>query len=279
MPGEPLQRSPANGRLSHAVRRAIEDYIVDHRLRAGDPLPPEGQLALTLGVSRTSVHEAVKAMESLGIIEARTGAGLFIQPFSFGPILENLRYSLLADRHGIVELMDVRGKLEAGFIEQVAASVDPKRLRVLRSSVDRMGERAAGGEALADEDRFSHRTLYLEIDNQVLGKLIDVFWEVHRRRRAEIPAASDSDRVRSWEEHRQIVEALERRDGPTAHAAMVAHFAGHKARPRAFDAGPSRSPGAGSAQGSDGARGAQGVGAAQPAPRQTNSSRRTQADR
>jgi DNA-binding FadR family transcriptional regulator len=212
------------------VQDAIRRYILDRQLEAGDALPPEGQLARELGVSRPSVREAVKGLEALGILEARTGVGLFVRPFSFDPILDNLAYSIGQDRDSLAELLYLRKQLEAGAIEDVAARNTPAQLRVLRSVVDRMGERAAQGKASPEEDRFFHRTLFAGIERPLLMKLLDVFWEVYRRLRDQTPLAASADPIRSWENHRRIVEALETGDRATARSAMLTHFVGLETR-------------------------------------------------
>ena len=225
-------RSRTTGRLHESARGRIKEYVLAHGLKGGDALPPEGRLAQELGISRTSVREAVKALESLGILEARPGVGLFVRSFSFDPIVDNLGYSLTFDKHRLAELLAVRKQLEAGFVEEVAARATPAQLRVLRSVVDRMGERVALETQTTDfqeEDRFFHRTLYGGLGNELLLKLLDVFWTVYRRLRdqARVEAV---DPVRTWEDHRRIVEALERRDRAAARAAIIKHFAGVEGR-------------------------------------------------
>jgi DNA-binding FadR family transcriptional regulator len=220
------------GRLYEATQERIKEYILGRGLRAGDALPAEGRLAQELGISRNSVREAVKALESIGVLETRPGVGLFVRAFSLDPIVSNLEYSLLFDHHTLVELLAVRTQLEAGFIEHAAERVTPSQLRVLRSLVDRMGERAAAGEPPGDfkeEDRLFHRTLYAGLGNNLLLKLLEVFWTVYRRLRDQAHAEA-IDNVRTWENHRRIVEALERGDPPAARQAMLQHFGGIRAR-------------------------------------------------
>ena len=224
------ERGPS-ARLYESTQERIKEYILSHRLRGGDALPPEGRLAQELGISRTSVRESVKALESLGILETRPGVGLFVRDFSFDPIVDNLGYSLAFDKHKLAELLAVRKQLEAGFVEEVATRATPAQLRVLRSVVDRMGERVATETHtnFQDEDRFFHRTLYAGLENELLLKLQDVFWTVYRRLRAEAHVEA-VDPVRTWEDHRRIVEALERGDRGAARAAMIQHFAGVEGR-------------------------------------------------
>jgi DNA-binding FadR family transcriptional regulator len=228
-----LRLPQRNGRLSESVQAAIKQYVLDQRLRPNDLLPPEGRLAEELGVSRTSVREAVKALESIGLLEARPGVGLVVRPFSLHPILDNLAYSILFDHSTVVELLDVREGLEAVFVKRVAATMTPDHLRVLRSVVDRMGERAAQGQTFPEEDRFFHRLLYRQLGNDLLLKLLDVFWEVWQRLREEVMRPESFDPIRTWEGHRRIVEALERRDGAAARRAVVAHFEGTREQMRA----------------------------------------------
>jgi DNA-binding FadR family transcriptional regulator len=224
--------SGVSSRLYESTQERIKEYILTHGLRGGDALPTEGRLAVALGISRTSVREAVKALESVGVLETRPGVGLFVRAFSFDPIVANLEYSLLFDHHTLVELLAVRMQLEAGFIELAAESITPDQIRVLRSLADRMGERAAQGEPPGDfkeEDRLFHRTLYSGLGNNLLLKLLDVFWTVYRHLRAQAHVEA-IDNVRTWENHRRLVEALERHDGAAARDAMIQHFGGIRAR-------------------------------------------------
>ncbi|HZQ05535.1 MAG TPA: GntR family transcriptional regulator, partial [Anaerolineae bacterium] len=81
--------------LYQTVQEEIKNYIIENELRAGDPLPTEGELARQLDISRNSVREAVKSLEALGILEARSGSGLFVRNFNFDSILDNLPYGIM----------------------------------------------------------------------------------------------------------------------------------------------------------------------------------------
>src|SRR5687768_10671068 len=76
------------------AQEQLKRYIETHNLGAGAALPPEGVLATELGMSRLSLREATKSLASLGVLEARHGEGIFVKPFSFEPILDNLPYGL-----------------------------------------------------------------------------------------------------------------------------------------------------------------------------------------
>lgn len=223
-----------DGRLSETAQQAIKEYIRKHGLRANAPLPPEAQLAQELRVGRTSIREAIKALESLGIVEVRRGVGLFVRPFSLDPILDNLDYGLLHSPRAFVDALEMRKHLEASFIEEVARTASANQLRVLRSIVDHMGEDAAAGTphswAMVEEDHFFHRALYAGLGNRLLLRTLDVYWELYRRISEEALLVEPAGPVSRWEIHRRIVEALERQDPPAARAAMLAHFRGIEGR-------------------------------------------------
>ena len=86
--------------------------------RPGDALPAETELARQLGVGRNSVREAVKALESLGILEVRRGSGLFVRDFSLEPLLNSLPYAMMSDVDDLADVFEVRRILEVGVIEQ-----------------------------------------------------------------------------------------------------------------------------------------------------------------
>jgi DNA-binding FadR family transcriptional regulator len=219
---EPLLR-PAL--LHHSVQDAIRAFILDNKLRAGDQLPPETDLARQLGVSRNSVREAVKALESLGILETRRGSGLFVQAFSFDPLLENLSYGLLFDLRELAELLEIRRTLETGLIGATMREMPSTTVDELGAVTAAMAERANRREHFADEDRRFHQILFAPLGNQTLLKLLDVFWLTYREasRRTDM---RNPDPQSTYEDHAAIYEAVAASDVAKARAALDRHYSG-----------------------------------------------------
>jgi DNA-binding FadR family transcriptional regulator len=229
--------------LYRSVQDRIKRYILEHDLQGGDALPPETRLTRDLGVSRSSVREAVKALESLGILETRPGRGLYVRPFSLDPILDNLAYSLLFDRDSIVELLGVREQLEVGLLPLAAGALSPAQLELLHGLVRRQREKAERGESPLEEDRFFHRTIMEATGNRLALKLLDVFWVVLLRARDRRLAVDEAPQ-RTWQNHERILAALERGDAAGAQRAMADHFTDIEERVRRAGLRP-RSGGAG----------------------------------
>jgi DNA-binding FadR family transcriptional regulator len=226
-PIQPLNRPPS---LHHSVQDAIKEYILTNTLRPGDPLPSENELSRQLGVSRNSVREAVKSLESLGVLETRRGSGLFLQHFSFEPMFAGLAYGLLFDLHDLAELLELRRAVETGFIEAAIKQVDAPQLEELRGLVERMRQRAKRGQGFPDEDRAFHCCLYERLGNRMLLRLIDTFWLAFSRAVQHAAVLTDATPLSTYQDHLEIVDAIAARDVPRARLALEQHYAGIQAK-------------------------------------------------
>jgi DNA-binding FadR family transcriptional regulator len=210
--------------LYRQAQEQLKRYIEAHNLVAGDPLPSEGVLAVELGISRLSLREATKSLESLGVLEARQGEGIFVKPFTFEPILNNLPYGLFVYGKSLQDLFMVRRGLEAGLIGLVADRVTPADLDALDALVEEMAAQARRGEPIVAPDRAFHLALFRPLDNQLVLRLIELFWDAYYRLRREThPAPSDPVRVHRI--HAAVVGALRSGDREAAVKALDHHFA------------------------------------------------------
>jgi ABC-type sugar transport system substrate-binding protein/DNA-binding transcriptional regulator YhcF (GntR family) len=114
--------------ISETVRAQIKQYILDRGLKAGDPLPPETQWAQELGVNRSSVREAVKALESLGLVEIRHGQGLFVRERNFDHLLETLRFDMELDPSTLLQLAEIRTWLELAVLPEALDKMGSKEI-------------------------------------------------------------------------------------------------------------------------------------------------------
>lgn len=210
--------------LYQAVQDEVKAYIIEQALMPGDALPPETELAEQLGVSRNSVREAIKSLETLGIVEARTGAGLFVSNFSFDPLLENLAYGMMFDLKDLADILEVRFHIEHSMIDQAVSAVTDEQLEQLQAILERMRMLLSQDQDDAEEDRLFHRTLWANVKNRSVGKIVDVFWMVfsQARQRSSIPSNPDPMEIYEW--HAAIVKSLVDRDEEAARVAIVRHY-------------------------------------------------------
>jgi DNA-binding FadR family transcriptional regulator len=210
-------RGPA---LSAAVRDYIRNYIIKHKLKAGDPLPPENQLAEDLGVGRSSVREAVKALQSLGIVEARHGNGLFVREWNLDPVLETLEYGLKFNTKTLGELLDIRVWLESAVMGDVIARIDEATIAALD---DILNEWQARIEAEnfddSDLDEQFHCTLYGALGNETMLKLFEVFWIAFKTFSKE--PTNRERKLTMVNLHRLVLEAVQQRDVELARIRLI----------------------------------------------------------
>src|SRR4051812_18768296 len=146
---KPLTRAPL---LHVSVQASLRAYIDDNGLSPGTLLPAESELAAQLGVSRNSLREGIKSLESLGVLESRRGVGIFVKAFSFEPLLDNLAYGLGGALRQIEEVMEIRRTLEVGLIGKTLKIIEDDDVAELRAAVGRMREHAERGEQFAADD-------------------------------------------------------------------------------------------------------------------------------
>ena len=213
---------PGRVPLSHQAQRLIRQYIVDRELRPGDPLPHEGEFCQMLDMSKSSVREGIRRLEMLGIVEVQRGRGLAVGAFSLKPVIDALPYQLSVDDTPLHEILQVRAAIEEGLIIQASRALSEDQLTALDDLVAQMREHSQEGEVPPEVDRAFHLALFAPLENQMLNKLIETFWEVYARFAATAAAPINHHAV---EDHDEIVNAIRSGDHQRMTRAVAVHFA------------------------------------------------------
>lgn len=166
------------------VSEQIKQYIIEGKLKPGDRLPTENQLAETFGISRLSLREATKTLEFLGIIKSKTGVGLTVGRLNMGRLTKHLGFHsglLDADPR---QLIDSRVIIETGVLPHVARRMadDPAIEAHLRNLAEQFGG-ARDLKALIAIDIQFHHSLIDASGLQPLvafGDLLAVFFQRFR---------------------------------------------------------------------------------------------------
>jgi DNA-binding FadR family transcriptional regulator len=223
-----MQKTLRGPALSKAVRDFVKQYILDNKLQGGDPLPPETKLAQDLGVGRSSVREAVKALQSLGIVEVRHGDGLYVREYNMDPILETLSFGLRSGTTRLNELLQIRLWVEKAALEEAVCRINGAEIEEIDHLMQQWEEAARQaqepyeGHFAADLDEEFHRKLYRTLENHTLNKLIEVFWIAFDD--LDLPVLEISEPRSTYEDHRQILEAVKKRDPSRAGKLLDKHF-------------------------------------------------------
>jgi DNA-binding FadR family transcriptional regulator len=226
-----LRRLP----LYQQLQSLICNYIAENQLRPDDPLPAEGELAELFGVSRNSVREAVKSLQVLGVLVSRPGSGLFVGEFSFDPIVDSLPYAIVVDYRDLADLLEVRRTLEVGMVEQIVKSRTDEQIEQLSEIIQRWkAEVTKDNDAYpADLDRLFHAVLIGGVQNQLIAKLLSMFWQVFYRASSMGQLEVPRDAMVTFACHVTVLEALKIGDSEALRASLIAHHRGIDERVRA----------------------------------------------
>lgn len=209
-------------RLYQSVAAQILSLIRQRELTAGTRLPPERELANTLGVSRPSLREALIALEIGGQIEIRMGSGVYVRhPEEGGDS------AVPALGESPTELMQARMAVEGSVIVLAAGKLSAATLDKLRRTVERMKRLAAAGKSPVDADRQFHMLIAEAAGNSVLSRFVaEMFDSRHDPIAAAIRDHSESPQTWSAavEEHEEILKALQAGDPIAAQTAMRSHL-------------------------------------------------------
>jgi GntR family transcriptional repressor for pyruvate dehydrogenase complex len=222
--GETVRQQAAWGRLSDQVAAGLQHEITSGGYLPGQRLPPEREMAVRFGVSRTVIREAMKSLSSRGVITVRPGSGVFVAQGQASAATESLRLLVLGTSAlGYEQVYEVRESLE-GRVAALAAERATEADMVLLHEAQEALDMAVTGEDYASADGDFHLVIADLAHNQlfriVLEAIGDVMLEV-RRRVAYVPAA----RARVTADHHAIAEAILARDAATARRLMEEHLA------------------------------------------------------
>ena len=204
----------------------IKEMILAGDLKPGDRLPPEKELGEALGLSRSSLREAVKALEIIRVLDVRRGDGTYVTSLSPSLLLDAL--SFVVDVHqddSVLELFEVRRILEpaaAVLATPRMTGADIAHLRELLAQVDGV----PSVDELVANDIVFHRYISERSGNAYLTRMLDALSSSTLRARVWRGLTQEGSVQRTLTEHRAIVDALEVGDADLVAAQMTVHVSG-----------------------------------------------------
>jgi GntR family transcriptional regulator, transcriptional repressor for pyruvate dehydrogenase complex len=209
-------------RVYEVVAQQIREHILKD-LAPGDTLPSERELVRMLGVSRSSVREAVHSLELTGLLEARQGIGTVVRDSSVDSLINPVANVLQKAKH-IGELLDVRKMLEPPVAASAARNISPQQIEEMEKILRLQEEKLQHNEPAIEEDSSFHYAIAVAANNSVVMKLIDVLMDLLRGTR-EHTLQVEGRQEKSLAGHHLILATLKRGDAAAAEAAMRRHLA------------------------------------------------------
>ena len=219
----PVRESDDDTLTAERVVRHLEGLIESGGLKPGDRLPPERELAQTLGVSRPSVRAGLRSLVALGVVESRHGAGSFITAgpprLSTGPL------GLMAALHGFTrdEMFEARLVLEVGAAGLAAERAQGDDLAAMSEEVTGMFASLADPQAFLLHDVRFHRAIAVASHNPVLAALVEMVSAFNYERR-RLTVERSRDLKDAAEMHRCLYTAVRDHDVERARREMTQHL-------------------------------------------------------
>ncbi len=216
---EPIRKT----RVYEEIVLRVIDMIEQGKLKSGDQLPSERELSETFKVSRSSVREALRTLESQGFLESRHGNGTYIARQPIEALIDPLVSIIFTEKDSQIELFEMRRLIEPKLVSLAAQRAKPEDLDDLEAILEVQEKQVAQGNVGMDFDKTFHEKLVEITRNTILVHLMDSMMDCltqSRDRSLQIDGRPKKSLVR----HREIIDAIKSGDCELAEMVMREHL-------------------------------------------------------
>lgn len=207
------------------VAGRLREMIHNGELVSGDKLPPERDLAKTLGVSRPTLRAGIRTLSAVGILQSRQGAGTFVADAEESPTLDSSSLRMLSALHGFTsdEMFEARLALEMSIAGLAAGRATAEQMTLLAEEIAGMYASLNEPEQYLIHDMRFHQTVAAASGNRILTSLMNMVATILFDSRSKTVKRA-KDLKESAEQHHNIYRAMRDRDSDGARKAMYDHL-------------------------------------------------------
>jgi len=180
-------------------------------------------LAATLGVSRPSLREALRALSLLGVLRIRQGGGVYVSSLDPESLLAPLHFFISLDARNLEDLFDARIVVESEITRIAARKISPESLAILKDCVDLEAHEVDDEDKFIESDVKFHKVLFESVDNAFLHRFassLHILGKASREITGHIPGVVKQ----SLKDHERIFLAIQAGDEDAAADAMRQHL-------------------------------------------------------
>jgi GntR family transcriptional repressor for pyruvate dehydrogenase complex len=216
---------------SDQVFNYIFEQIDSGKLKSGDKLPNERELSESLGISRPSLREALKALSSIGLLSSRHGGGTYVNEFGQDYLNSMLRFLTVIDSDFIIDFIQMRkiietecARLAASFATQeqidMMEDIHKKRLNIYEDNINDLSPVRSKLQKL---DFSFHQTVALASKNIVFISFVDSMHNIISKHQ-NVAKIDTKITIDSLKFHEQVITAIKNHDGDKAASYMYNHI-------------------------------------------------------
>lgn len=210
-------------RVYEEIVAKIKEMIEQGRLKSGDQLPTERELSEVFKVSRSSVREALRTLESQKFLESRQGDGTYIARQPIEMLVTPLASAILTEKDSLMELFEMRRLIEPQLAYLAAERATPEEVAEMESILDRQADQVSKGETGMDVDKTFHDSLVGATKNTILIRIMDMLMDSLTESRDKY-LQGEGRPERSLSRHREILVAIKAGDRKLAARIMREHL-------------------------------------------------------
>jgi GntR family transcriptional repressor for pyruvate dehydrogenase complex len=210
------------GDVTHLLILRFQQLLGEGLLAPGARLPPERELAANFGVARSSLRQALKVLEIMGVITQKVGDGSYLNPDASSVLAVPMEFLFLLDDTSLQELTEMRLMMEPALAAKAAERAGTQHIAALRQSVIDLEHSELDRVRLVASDLLFHRTIFQASGNRLAGRL---FHTIHRAMLNMMIVTSQLvDLEHTLHFHRPILDAIETRNSGLAARLMLDHL-------------------------------------------------------
>ena len=213
----------AKTKLHEQIVNQVQDLIEKGRLKHGDQLPPERELASFFKVSRHTVREAIRILEQKNILRSRPGSGTFIILEDESSVVEFMARAIFREKNTLSEIFQFRELLEPQIAGLAAQNATKKNISVLEDILERQKKELGNTVESKELDEKFHLALAKATGNFVLFQVVELFGHILLKSRHEDSQSSYRNKL-SIEGHKKIIDAIKAADSKAANELMASHL-------------------------------------------------------
>lgn len=214
---------PEQRKVYQEILLEINKIIKEDGLKPGDKLPSERELSDRLQVGRSSVREALRALELLGLITTRRGEGTFLQHYRHNQLINVMGAYILKDFKTRRDVVEMRKILELDAVRLACSRAGEKHFSEMERIILQGEEKIREGKVPTEEDYLFHRAICRASRNSVLHRIWVPLVEYSKSVR-ERSLAREGRAEEGFKEHRAILEAIRAGDEEEAVLCMANHL-------------------------------------------------------
>lgn len=219
---DPGSRMNDKDDVTHLLVARFQELLSQGLLSPGSRLPPERELAASFGVARSSLRQALKVLEIMGVITQKVGDGSYLNRDASTVLAVPMEFLFLLDDTSLHELVEIRLMMEPALAAKAAERATAADIALLRQSIVDLERSKEDRVQLVSSDLLFHRVIFQSTGNRLSGRL---FHTIHRAMLNMIMVTSQMvDLKHTLQFHRPILEAIEQRDPQRAFSLMSDHL-------------------------------------------------------